>query len=104
MNATTRTAACRLERPSASGKPIRHAAPSDAQVSPMARSAPLQYGPEESASQNRWVSKLASTLPTSLLHVTQRNLLLLCKLLKRPVLLELLDGVPECLSQLCVRR
>ena len=50
-----------LRLPSATKKPITIAVVSDAAVSSSARSAPLQYGPEESAVQNRCESKLAST-------------------------------------------
>src|ERR687886_523262 len=92
-----------LVRPSASGKPIRNAAPSEAQVSPMARSAPLQYGPERSTSQKRWVSKLASTRGATLLHVTRGNLLLLRQLLQRPVALQRGDRRPERLPELRIR-
>ena len=49
-----------LSAPSAAKKPITSAAASDAAVSSSAVSAPLQYGPEESAAQNRCESKLAS--------------------------------------------
>jgi hypothetical protein len=41
------------------------AAPIVAHVSARARSAPFQYGPEVSASQNVWLSKLASTRPST---------------------------------------
>jgi hypothetical protein len=47
--------------PSATKNPIRIAVVSDAAVTSSASSAPLQYGPEESATQNRCVSKLANT-------------------------------------------
>ncbi len=50
-----------LSAPSATKNPITSAAASEAAVSSSAVSAPLQYGPEESAAQNRCVSKLAST-------------------------------------------
>src|SRR5438128_817461 len=70
----------------------------------MARSAPLQYGPEESASQNRWVSKLASTLAASLLHVTRGNLLSGRELLQGSVLLECLDRAAQGGPELLVRR
>src|SRR5207237_2078323 len=66
------------------------------------RSAPLQYGPDESASQNRWASKLASTLSTSLLHVTRRDLLLRSELLHRAVLLQRRNRTLERLAQLRV--
>src|SRR5438105_12191793 len=99
-----RTTRKRDERPRASGNPSRMAAPSDAHVSPMARSAPLQYGPEESASQNRWVSKLASTLAASLLHVTRGNLLSGRELLQGAVLLECLDRAAQGGPELLVRR
>src|SRR5579864_2664816 len=55
------TARKRLVRPSASGNASTQAAPRDADARPSARSAPFQYGPERSTSQNRWVSKLANT-------------------------------------------
>src|SRR5437660_1607671 len=97
-----RTTRKRDERPRASGNPSRMAAPSDAHVSPMARSAPLQYGAEVSASQNRWVSKLASTLRASLLHVARGDLLLRCQPLQRAVLLQRLDRALERLAELRV--
>ena len=40
---------------------MTHAAASETHVSSMARSAPVQYGLDVSASQKMWVSKLAST-------------------------------------------
>jgi len=55
----------RLARPSASAKPITTATASEATVSARARSAPFQYGPEVSASQKRWVSKLPTSYFTS---------------------------------------
>src|SRR5437764_1245942 len=68
----------------------------------MARSAPLQYGAEVSASQNRWVSKLASTLRASLLHVARRDLLLRGQLPQRAVLLQRPDRALERLAELRV--
>ena len=56
-----RSVRCRLKAPSATKKPITVAAASDAAASSSAISAPLQYGPEESADQKRCQSKLAST-------------------------------------------
>src|SRR2546428_4080109 len=81
----------RLPLPSARKNPMTHAAASDAIVSSRARSAPFQYGLEESASQKTWVSKVASTRVESLLHVSRRDLLLSCELLERAVLLQRLD-------------
>src|SRR3954449_7148446 len=97
-----RTARNRDVRPSASGKPSSSAAASAAHVSAMARSAPLQYGSEVSASQNRWVSKLASTLTASLLHVTRGNLLLRRQLLERAVLPQRRDRALQRLAHLLV--
>src|SRR5689334_62430 len=57
----------------------------------MARSAPFQYGSEESASQKMCVSKLATTVATNLLHVAGGNLVLRRDLLHRAVLLQRLD-------------
>src|SRR5438105_1175346 len=61
----------------------------------MARSAPFQYGPEVSASQKRWVSKLASTRGRTLLHVRRRQLVLRGELRHRAVLLQRRDRTPE---------
>src|SRR3954470_21378982 len=97
-----RTARNRDARPSASGKPSSSAAASAAHVSAMARSAPLQYGSEVSASQNRWVSKLASTLTGVLLHVTRGNLLLRRQLLERAVLPQRRDRTLQRLAHLLV--
>src|SRR4051812_8880557 len=97
-----RTARNRDARPSASGKPSSTAAASAAHVSAMARSAPLQYGSEGSASQNRWVSKLASTLTGVLLHVTRGNLLLRRQLLERAVLPQRRDRALQRLPHLLV--
>src|SRR5439155_6906840 len=88
---TPRMARLRLPLPSARKNPMTHAVASDATVSSRARSAPSQYGLEESASQKMWVSKVASTRADRLLHVTRRNLLLRCELLERAVLLQGLD-------------
>src|SRR5947209_17618533 len=61
VHATLRTQRRWLKLPSATKKPITIAVPSDAVVSARASSAPFQYGPEESAAQNRCESKLATT-------------------------------------------
>jgi hypothetical protein len=60
VHATARTQRRCEKFPSATKKPMMIAAASDAAVSSNASSAPLQYGPEESAAQNRCESKLAS--------------------------------------------
>src|SRR5918911_220839 len=98
-----RTTRERLARPSARAKPITHAAASEMSVSSMARSAPVRYGLERSASQKIWVSKLASTRSCELLHVGQRDLVLQRELPQRSVLLELRDRDAERLPDLRVR-
>src|SRR5262245_30947871 len=62
-------------------------------VSSSAVSAPLQYGPEVSADQKRWVSKLASTsLKGPLTDVAGRDLVLPSESSERAVRLELCDA------------
>jgi hypothetical protein len=61
VHETDRIARRLLSAPSATTNPSTTAAASETTVSSSAVSAPLQYGPEESACQNRGVSKLAST-------------------------------------------
>src|SRR4051812_44904198 len=94
----------RLSFPSARKNASTDAAPSVAHVSSRARSAPLQYGPEVSASQKICLSKLATTVAPNLLHVGDRNLMLRRDLLHRPVLLQRLDRAAQRRSQLLVRR
>src|SRR3954452_9277974 len=59
VHAMLRTERRGLELPSAAKNPMTIAVASDTAVSSRASSAPLQYGPEESAVQNRCESKLA---------------------------------------------
>jgi hypothetical protein len=66
VQATLRTQRRALNAPSAAKKPMTIAAASEAAVSSRASSAPRQYGPEESAAQNRCESKLAITYFTVL--------------------------------------
>src|SRR5262245_6942295 len=83
-----------MSAPSATKKPMTIAVPSDAAVSSRARSAPLQYGSEESASQKSPVSK-----PTSvLLDRAGRDLVLHRDLGERSVRLELLDAHSDLLA------
>ena len=63
--AELRTDLKRLLRPNARKNPITQATANETSVSSSARSAPCQYGPEVSASQKMWVSKLASTRSTT---------------------------------------
>src|SRR5438034_11368413 len=51
-----------------------------------------------------WLSKLASTLATNLLHVGHGNLVLRRDLLQRPILLQRLDRTTQSRPQLLVRR
>src|SRR5919197_3835681 len=95
-----RTMRERLARPSARAKPITHAAASEMTVASMARSAPVRYGLERSASQKMWVSKLASTRGRGLLHVGHRKLPLQRELLQRPVALQLGDRGAQALAEL----
>src|SRR4051812_16339128 len=69
VQATERTQRRVLDAPSAVKKPMTIAAASAAAVSSSASSAPLQYGPEESAAQNRCESKLAITYFTVLVGI-----------------------------------
>ena len=64
VHATLRTQRRGLKFPSATKKPMTIAVASDAAVTSNASSAPLQYGSEESAAQNRCESKLASNYLT----------------------------------------
>src|SRR5919199_5955361 len=98
-----RTTRERLARPSARAKPITHAAASETTVSSMARSAPVRYGLERSASQKTWVSKAASTRAPRLLHVGHRKLPLQREPLQRPVALQLRDRDPQRRPELPVR-
>src|SRR5919204_3290105 len=93
----------RLARPSARAKPITHAAASEMTVTSMARSAPVRYGLERSASQKMWVSKLASTRGRGLPHVGHRKLMLQREPLQRSVLLQLRDRRAQRLPELRVR-
>src|SRR5918911_4309097 len=98
-----RTIRERLARPSARKNPITHAAASETTVSSMARSAPVQYGLDRSASQKMWVSKAASTRGCDLLHVAHRDLVLHGELLQRPLLPERRDRAAERLPELRLR-
>src|SRR5919202_6654730 len=98
-----RTTRERLPRPSARKNPITHAAASETTVSSTARSAPVLYGLERSASQKMWVSKLASTRGRGLPHVGHRKLMLQREPLQRPVLLQLRDRGPQRRPELRVR-
>src|SRR5882724_11092529 len=76
-----------LSEPSATKNPMRSAAESEAAVSSSAVSAPLQYGPEESACQKRCMSKL--------LDVCRRDLVLRGELRQRAQRLQPLDAVAD---------
>src|SRR5919109_933395 len=82
---------------------MMHAAASEASVSSIARSAPVRYGSDESASQKMSVSKLASTRRCVLLHIGHRDLMLRRDLLQRPALLEFLHRGAERGPELRVR-
>src|SRR5438128_2491665 len=93
----------RLPRPSARKNPITHAAASETTVSSTARSAPVRYGLDRSASQKMWVSKAAITRGRGLRHVGHRKLMLQREPLQRPVLLQLRDRGAQRLPELPVR-
>src|ERR1700724_2984028 len=90
-----------LSAPSATANPMPSAVESETAVSSSAVSAPLQYGPEESACQNRCVSKLASTsrLRPLLLDVRRRDLVLRRERHQCTRLLQLGDAVLDLLPE-----
>src|SRR2546425_23592 len=81
-------------------RPITIAAASETIVNPRARSAPFQYGSEVSASQKRWVWKLATTRGGPLLHVRGGQLVLRGEPRQRAVRPQRRHGRAQCCAEL----